>query len=301
MSDNPSVSIIVLTRNEGEHLRRTVQALEATMPESAEIVVVDDGSEDRSTEFLNGTHPHVRLVRGGQLGVAKGRNFGARHARGDVLLFADAHVDPPADWWPPFAEALQDKSAGAVGSGLTDMTDRGRRGYGMRFTNASLNAEWLYPETLDIFNVPLLPGCFWAMWRTTFEQVGGLDGGMSQWGSEDFELSLRLCLFGYELHVVPEVEVAHLFRSGGAYHVDEAWVVHNQLRMAYLHFNDERFERVRSALSESEGFERGWQLLQQSTARERRNELRSRRTRDDDWYFQSFGGFQATQMQHKAL
>jgi GT2 family glycosyltransferase len=286
---DPAVSVIVLTLNEGEHLRRTIESIEATMTGSFEIVVIDDGSEDGSADFLNGGNSRVRLLRTDNLGVANGRNFGARCARGQLLVFSDAHIETPPGWWEPMAEVLKDLSVGAVGPGLTDTVERTRRGYGMRFTGPGLTAEWLYPESLDVFSVPLLPGGFWAIRRETFERVGGLDNGMVRWGSEDFELSLRLCLLGYDLRVVPEVEVAHLFRSSGPYSVDHECVIHNQLRMAYVHFNDERFERVRSTLRESPAFEPAWALLQRNGARERRDDLRARRVRDDEWYFQSFG------------
>ncbi len=286
---NLEISVVVLTLNEGEMLRRTVSALDGTLPEAAEIVVVDDGSTDSSTDFLKGAAGRIRLVHTSHLGVARGRNFGARSSRGRVIVFSDAHVDTPPGWWQPLVDVLQDSVVGAAGPGITDYFDRERRGFGMRLINTGLNAEWLCPEFDDVTPVPLLPGGFWAIRREVFERTGGLDEGMLCWGSEDFEFSLRLWMMGYELRVAPEVEVAHLFRHDSPYDTESRWIRHNQLRTAYLHFSDERFERVKASIRPLPGYAEGYALFAGSSAPERRSHVRARRVHDDDWYFQEFG------------
>src|SRR6267143_1674522 len=82
------LSVVVISRNEGEELRRTVETLDDTLPESAEIVVVDDGSTDGSADRLALRRGRVKLHRKRGLGVARARSFGVRHARGDTLVFA---------------------------------------------------------------------------------------------------------------------------------------------------------------------------------------------------------------------
>ena len=65
------VSIVIITRNEGAELRTTVENAIQTVPASdREIIVVDDGSEDGSTGFLDGCS-EVQLVRTNGLGVAR--------------------------------------------------------------------------------------------------------------------------------------------------------------------------------------------------------------------------------------
>ena len=96
-----SLSVIVISLNEGESLRRTVDSLLDSLPHSSEIIVseiivVDDGSTDQSTGFLSEGYAGITLLRpAGRLGVAGTRNFGASHAKGDVLVFSDAHVAVP--------------------------------------------------------------------------------------------------------------------------------------------------------------------------------------------------------------
>src|SRR3954468_14900843 len=114
------ISVVVLSLNEGEMLQRTVSGLDATLPKAAEIIVVDDGSRDGSADFLNGSSRRTRLIRTENLGVARGRNYGARQARGRILVISDAHIDVPAGWWKPLVKILKDPKVGIVGPGLTD-------------------------------------------------------------------------------------------------------------------------------------------------------------------------------------
>lgn len=270
-------------------LRRTVDRLDATLPPSAEIVVVDDGSSDGSADFLKRGGRRRRLIRTDNLGVARGRNHGARLSRGRILVFSDAHIEAPAGWWKPLVKILKDPAVGAVGPGITDYVNRERRGFGMRFTDAAMHAEWLCPEFDDPIEVPLLPGGFWAMRRDVFEATGGLDADMLRWGAEDFEFSLRLWTLGYKVKVAPEVEVAHVFRRQSPYPVESRWPRHNQLRTAFIHFSDELFDRVKKSLSGHDEFAEGLDLFRNSSAAERRAHVQATRVRDDQWYFQTFG------------
>jgi hypothetical protein len=59
--------------------------------------------------------------------------------------------------------------------------------------------------------------------------------------------------------------------------------------MAFLHFSSERFERVKRGLSQEDGFQEGFELFNRSIPRQFRDELLSRRRRDDGEYFRTFG------------
>ena len=288
MTNIPSISVVVITLNEGERLRETVEGLRITLPPEAELIVVDDGSTDGSTEFLAAQDEPALLLRARGLGTARARNWGARHSHGDHLIFADAHIALPSGWWEPIVELLARPETGAAAPMVSDLNDPGCRGYGLRLRR-DLTCEWMPGRQAEPYTVPLLPGCCLGMRREVFETIGGFDEGLLRWGGMEHELGVRLWLLGYELWLAPEVDCRHLFRDEGAYHVEWSWLIHNRLRLAFLHFDRPRIARAVEALREHPAFPEALALLADGDVSHRRCELASRHVRDIDWYFRTFG------------
>jgi glycosyltransferase involved in cell wall biosynthesis len=282
----PSISVVVISRNEGNFLRRTVDNLIDTLPGDCEIIVVDDASTDRSADRLP---RRVLLHRAKGLGVAKSRNFGGKHATGDILIFADAHLGLDANWWRPLTEQLEHPGVGAVAPGIAKWRDDGKYGWGIKFKGPQMEVSWFRRRPKGPTAVPILPGCCLAMRRDVFERAGGgWDNGLQQRGNVDNEVSVRLWLLGYELLIVPDVLVRHRFRKTSPFPVGWPQYLHNRLRLAFVHFGPERLARVVSSLRNYPGFGEAMALLVDGDAGARRRELFSLRVRDDDWYFDKF-------------
>jgi len=241
------LSVVVVTHNEGDLLRQTVQSLVATLPErGAEVLVVDDQSSDGSTAFLSQPEwPSVRLLRSPRrLGISAARNLGGRVSRGSVIAFSDAHVEAYPGWAEPLCLAALKPYVGEVAPVVHSMHEPGIKGFGFTWRDPSLKMHWLRRRGTAPYAVPFLCGCFVAMSRRMFELTGGFDEGLIRWGSEDAELSLRLWRMGYECHVVPESAVAHLFRKKFPYQVSWDGILHNTLRLAMVHFGPRALARV---------------------------------------------------------
>jgi glycosyltransferase involved in cell wall biosynthesis len=289
MPSDPRISVIVISRNEGSFLKRTVENLTDTLPASAEIIVVDDGSTDNSCVGIARRGSRVRLLRAKGLGVAKSRNFGVKHTTGKILIFADAHLSLDSGWWRPLTDQLENPRVGAVAPGIANWKDDGLVGWGIRFDGPQMEVKWLRRKPKEPSSVPILPGCCLAMRREVFEHPGGgWDGGLHQRGNVDNEVSVRLWLLGYELLVVPEVVVRHRFRKSSPFPVGWPQYLHNRLRLAFVHFKPDRLATVISSLRQYPGFGEAMALVVDGNIGERRREIISARTRDDDWYFDRF-------------
>lgn len=233
-------SIVVVSHNEGSNLARTVSGLRTTTPAGTEIVVVDDCSTDGSVDDLRAADLDVVVVRAPRrLGVAGSRNAGAEASEGDVVVFSDAHVDVADGWLPPLLDELSDGEVGAVAPTVADRSDPSVRGYGFTWPNLGMAVRWLRAAPEGPGDVPFLCGCFLALRRDTFDELGGFDDGMMRWGSEDAELSLRLWRSGLACRVVPQSVVGHLFRPAFGYAVAWEHTLHNMLRLATLHLDAE--------------------------------------------------------------
>ena len=283
------ISVIVISRNEGRYLRQTFRNLEDTLPDDAEILVVDDGSTDGSPDFLARRRGRVKLYRTPGLGVAKARNFGARRATGDMLVFADAHLKLPDEWWKPMLSALRNPRVGAVAPAIRGMNPEHHEGYGLTFRGPKMEVKWIRRKPAGPAAVPILPGCTLAMPRAVFERTGGgWDDGLLQRGNVDNEVSVRLWLLGYELLVLPNVVVEHRFRKSSPFPVGWPQYLHNRLRLAFVHFNEERLGRVVGSLRAYPGFGEALRLIAESDVAVRRREILGERSRNDDWYFDRF-------------
>ena len=298
MAAAPRFSIILPTLNEGAMLAMTIASIDSQSAGSDyEILVVDDGSTDGSVAALERA-PHrrrVKVLTGGGLGVARARNLGARHARGEVLIFMDAHCRVTSGWLERFDEALQYQEVGLAGPAFTKLETPHPSGCGMYWGDYTLDPCWFEtPEMSDIYEAPLTTGACQTFRRETFETLGGYDAGFTRWGYEDVEMCLRVWLLGHHVAVHPAVTVAHYFReSRDNYNVDDGEVTYNFLRMVHLHFSPSRIRRVREANAGNPYLDAAQERLADSDVFDRREHLLGRRVRDDEWFFSQINGHPA--------
>ena len=290
---SPVISVIVVSHNEGAWLRKTVNSLVATIPVVGEILVIDDNSTDGSSDRLLPQN-RVNILRPKRrLGAACARNFGARHARGRILVFCDAHIKAPQRWFPPLRAALARPNVGLVGPALTEMNSRDLKGFGLRFVDAGLNCKWLDQKSSSPYEVPLLGGFFLGIRRELFFEIGGFDPGFGFWGMEDVELVMRIWGLGYRCMLLPGVEVAHLdasLRSRATEYQDDGrrWI-ETTLRFAVLHFSELRLRRVFRYYAKDPCFPAALAGLAVSDAWKKRAAIHATRTHGDEWFFKRFG------------
>lgn len=103
----PDISVVVVSWNTIEPLRRALDCVAAaSSPLGHEIIVVDNGSEDGSPEWLR-CRPGVRLVAlDTNTGFTRAANAGARLASGRYLLLLNPDVTAPPGAFARLADAL---------------------------------------------------------------------------------------------------------------------------------------------------------------------------------------------------
>ena len=86
----PLVSTIVPVYNAEAHLDQAIRSVLAQSYTPTEVILVDDGSTDRSPDLAASFGDRVRLIRQPNHGAAHARNHGLQVARGDLVAFLDA-------------------------------------------------------------------------------------------------------------------------------------------------------------------------------------------------------------------
>src|SRR5712691_5466986 len=125
----PLVSVLIDTYNHERFVEQAITSvLEQDMPMAdVEILVVDDGSTDRTPDLVRRFEPRVRLLRKPNGGQASAFNAGIPECHGEIIAFLDGD-----DWWVnrklARVTAVLDASPdiGMVGHGITIVYEDGR-------------------------------------------------------------------------------------------------------------------------------------------------------------------------------
>ena len=97
------ISVVIPLYNKEMHIEHTIRTILAQTYREFELIVVDDGSTDRSAEIVSGIRDErIRLIRKENGGESSARNTGVRMAEGDYVAFIDADDE----WLPGFLERI---------------------------------------------------------------------------------------------------------------------------------------------------------------------------------------------------
>jgi hyaluronan synthase len=125
----PTVSVVISVRNEEDAIERTIRsALDADYPpEKREVIVVDDGSSDRTLEILKDLEkrlPALKVVSIPPSGKRFGMAEGVQKARHEIVLFMDSDTRMRPDAMRRIVCGFEDPSLGAA-AGLAEVENAG--------------------------------------------------------------------------------------------------------------------------------------------------------------------------------
>ena len=182
------VGVVIPAYNAASTLEATIASvLKQTQP-PAEVLVVDDGSDDATPQIARECGPPVVCVSTPNRGVAAARNTGIAQSRGEFVAFLDAD-----DLWEPMKLELQvkmlDASPGArMSTTAMRRVDEERRDLGVTSIGAYSDAC----EALLLGSMVLGPVSSALVQRDFLDELGGFDTRFSQ--CADWDLFLRAAL-----------------------------------------------------------------------------------------------------------
>lgn len=195
------VSVIVPAYNEEVGIEAAVRSIDATEWPELEILVVDDGSSDATSEVVAGLDmERVRLVRKPNGGKPSALNIGIREARHDVLVMIDGDTVLEPTTIPELVQPLGDPNVGAVagnpkiGNETNLMTRLQVSEYLM---SSSLERRVTAPAGL----ITTIPGAVGA-WRRAAVTEAGLVSNTTL--AEDSDLTIAVARGGWRVAYQPD-------------------------------------------------------------------------------------------------
>ncbi len=196
-------------------LVRCLDALLAQRYQNFEILVVDDGSTDRSRAILDGYGSEIeKLLLPQNLGIAQARAAAVARSSGEVLAFIDNDGYAAPDWLSQIVARLSSSDdVGAVastvfladspallngaGGGMNFWCEAGDCCFGEPYEWSEIPDETLYPM-----------GCGMAIWREVWDKVGPPDPALRRW-FDDVEIGIRIWMLGMRVLTAPAAHIDH--------------------------------------------------------------------------------------------
>ncbi|MFI1184488.1 glycosyltransferase [Streptomyces sp. NPDC020799] len=188
---NHSVTIVIPAYNEETGIAAAIRSA-LTSTHSVEVVVIDDGSTDKTAAIAAG-FKGVRVIRQGNQGKARALNTALATVRTDlvVMMDADAVLEPTAV--ASLVHRFTDPTIGAV-SGHIDVAGGGLLGAWQRLDYALFNLERCMFDRLG--GMPTVPGVIGAFRSNALDDVGGVP---EHTVAEDTDLTMTLQKNGWRI------------------------------------------------------------------------------------------------------
>ena len=202
----PKVSVIVCAYNGERTMDHCLDSLETLNYPNYEVVVVNDGSTDRTREIAE-RYAYIRLINQENEGLSAARNVGLRAATGDIIAYTDCDCMADPDWLTHLVARFLSSDFGAVGGPNLPPPDRSLVANCVAVSPGAPTHVLLDDEVAEH-----IPGCNMAFRREALEAINGFDPVFRAAG-DDVDLCWRLQNKGYKIGFSAAAVVWHFRRN----------------------------------------------------------------------------------------
>lgn len=198
------VSIVVIGRNEEEHLDAAFRSIQAIRfpREMIDLIYVDSESSDQSVAIAGKYSDRIVVERSFYPTAARGRNRGLLEARGSVVHFMDGDMEIDPDYLKRAVEILNKKTIHAVTGIVVEKKS------GESFLNGLISSAWDYPP--EGFTESTKAGGTYR--RAALLQINGYDERI-RFG-EETELGIRFRDAGFRIYQINQIMGIHDYAIG---------------------------------------------------------------------------------------
>lgn len=198
------ISVVVPAYNSEGTIGKCLLALiKQNYTKKYEIIVVDDGSTDKTVDEVC-KFKEVRLLKQKHKGPAAARNFGVRHAKGDIVLFTDSDCVPNHNWIRDMVKPFEKKDIVGVSGAYKTLNKDKLIARFVGFEIAERHNKLKEQKEIDFI------GTYSAGYRKNiFLKFGGFDEKFPLASGEDPELSFKISRANLRMIFQPNAFVYH--------------------------------------------------------------------------------------------
>lgn len=182
------VSVVIPTYNASVFVREAIESVLRQTYSLFEIIIVDDESNDGTSEIVRSYGDRVCYYEKKHEGVSVARNFGVVHARGEFIAFLDADDTWEKDKLEKQVLLFSDENVGLI---YTDMEFFGEA-FRYRLFSEMAHGMWVGDVISRLLRGNFIGTSSVVVRRTVFEGVGGFPRGVAI--GEDYRTWLRISL-----------------------------------------------------------------------------------------------------------
>ncbi|MBZ9785925.1 glycosyltransferase family 2 protein [Psychroflexus sp. CAK57W] len=230
------LSVVILSYKVPHHLMLCLDSVTKAIEHiDAEIIVVDNNSEDESCDLVKQNFPKVNLVKNTEnSGFSKGNNKGAEEAKGEYLCILNPDTVVPEDC---FSELLnyhmELENTGAIGVQLIDGSGEFLQESKRNVPTPRVALKKLLGKPSSYYNFDLnknengptaiLVGAFIFLKTDVYLSIGGFDEDYFMYG-EDIDFSFRIIKAGFQNYYFGKSQVLHF--KGESTTKDQVYLQH---------------------------------------------------------------------------
>ncbi len=207
------VSIIILGFNQVDYTRQCIESIQAVTRQRIELILVDNGSSDKTAEYFRSVSGAKVVINAENLGVSRGWNQGLRRAEGDYLLIFNNDTLVTPGWLENMVRLAEcHPDIGLVGPRSNVISGPQlieNVPYKNRPELEEFARQWRSSHDLSAWEFNRVTGFCMLIPRRVFSKVGFFDERFGKGNFEDDDYCVRARQYGYRLMVADDSFVHH--------------------------------------------------------------------------------------------
>ncbi|QZY47743.1 glycosyltransferase family 2 protein [Mycolicibacterium austroafricanum] len=195
------VSAVIRAYNEGRHIGRLLKGLEEQTVKLDEVILVDSGSTDDTVAIAEAAGCTIVRIGKDEFSFGRALNLGCAAARGDVLLFASAHVYPVYDTYVEHIVSAFDREGVAIAYGRQVGDER------TKFSESRVMLKWFPTDNIWDQGHPFSNNANAAVLKSVWED-SPYDESLT--GLEDLDFAQKAIDKGHRIAYVADAPVVHV-------------------------------------------------------------------------------------------